>query len=93
MEAAACGVASVLSDIRGCREVGRHGESLLLVPPRDPVALAEAVGRLVADAPLRARLGSAARQRALQSFDQRQIAATSLEVYATVASRKGLGWT
>ncbi len=39
MEAAACGVASVLSDIRGCREIGTHEGEVLLVPPGNPSAL------------------------------------------------------
>lgn len=93
MEAAACGVASVLSDVRGCREVGRHEESLLLVPPRDPEALTAAVRRLVADGHLRARLGAAALERARSEFDQRRVAAVSLETYAAVARRRGHPWT
>jgi glycosyltransferase involved in cell wall biosynthesis len=93
MEAAASGVASVLSDIRGCREVGEHEGSLLLVPPADPVALAEAVGRLVADPALRARLAAAAQVRAKERFDQRVVASRSLATYTAVARRRGLGWT
>lgn len=92
MEAAACGVATVLSDIRGCREVGVHEQELLLVPPRNPQALTAAIGRLLEDAPLRARLGAAARARALTHFNQRAVAATSLATYAAVARRKGLSW-
>ncbi len=63
MEAAACGVAMVLTDIRGCREVGTHGTHLLLVPARDAAALTEAVARLVRDPDLRdapRRAGAAA---------------------------------
>jgi glycosyltransferase involved in cell wall biosynthesis len=93
MEAAACGVATVLSDIRGCREVGAHERELLLVPPRDPPALTAAIGRLLNDAPLRARLGAAARARALTHFNQHTVAAASLATYAAVARRKGLGWS
>ncbi len=92
MEAAACGTATVLSDIRGCREVGDHGTHLLLAAPRDATALTTAVGRLLDDPPLRERLGAAARERALSCFDQRAIAARSLATYADVARRRGLGW-
>jgi glycosyltransferase involved in cell wall biosynthesis len=83
----------VLSDIRGCREIGRHGEQLLLVPPRDPVALASAIDRLLGDESLRDSLGAAARGRALAEFDQRHIALASLDAYVAAANRKGLGWT
>jgi glycosyltransferase involved in cell wall biosynthesis len=92
MEAAACGVASVLSDIRGCREVGANEREVLLVPPGDPAALTSAVERLLLDAPLRSRLARNARDRAQAEFDQRAIARTSLEAYAAVARSKGLDW-
>ena len=90
MEAAACGSAMVLSDIRGCREIGSDDEHLLLAPPRDPDALTAAIGRLVDDAGLRARLGAAASERAHRSFDQRAIAQFSLDTYRRVAVRKGI---
>jgi glycosyltransferase involved in cell wall biosynthesis len=93
MEAAACGTAMVLSDIRGCREIGTHDRHLLLVPPRDAGALTGAVGRLLADEALRQRLARSAQLRAHECFDQRGIAAISLQTYAGVAARKGLGWT
>ena len=90
MEAAASGCALVLSDIRGCREIGRHQREVLLVPPRDPVALAAAVGRLLDDPRLRDKLASAAMTRALETFDQRRVAGRSLAAYRAVAERKGL---
>ncbi|CCG01326.1 glycosyltransferase [Blastococcus saxobsidens] len=92
MEAAACGLPMVLSDIRGCREVGDHERHLLLVPPRDADALTGAIARLLDDAALRARLGAAAGERARAEFDQVGIAAESLRTYAAVARRRGLGW-
>lgn len=92
MEAAACGVPSVLSDIRGCREIGAHEREVLLVPPRDVDALTSAIERLLLDESLRARLSAASRKRALADFDQRAVARTSLETYASIARRKDLGW-
>ena len=92
MEAAACGCALVLSDIRGCREVGRHGEHLLLVPPRDSKALTAAVRGLIADQARRASLAHAGRERATERFDQRAVAQASIETYAAVARRKRLSW-
>ena len=84
MEAAACGRPMVLSDIRGCREIGINEEHLLLVAPRDPAALAAGITRLLDDIPLRARLALAAQERANVEFDQRRIAAVSLRTYAEV---------
>ena len=60
MEAAATGLPLVLSDISGCREVGRHEQEALLVPAGDAGALTEAVRRLLDDPGLRERLGAAA---------------------------------
>ncbi|HEX5532284.1 MAG TPA: glycosyltransferase family 4 protein [Actinomycetales bacterium] len=93
MEAAAVGKALVLSDIRGCRELGRDGTELILVPPRDVDALRDAVQRLIDHPGMRSSLGAAARERALESFDQVHIAEQSIRSYAHVAARRGLGWT
>ena len=93
MEAAATGLPLVLSDIRGCREVGRHEQEALLVPAGDAGALTDAVRRLIDDPALRSRLGAAARARAVAEFDQVRVAAFSLQTYAAIATRKRLGWT
>jgi glycosyltransferase involved in cell wall biosynthesis len=93
MEAAATGLAMVLSDIRGCREVARHDREALLVPARDAAALTAAVAELSDRPELRARLGAAARSRALAEFDQVAVATTSLQTYAEVARRRSLGWS
>ena len=86
MEAAACGVAMVLTDIRGCREVGTTEEHLLLTPAGDAEAMTYAVQRLLDDAHLRERLGRAAAERARGHFDQRVVAARSLATYDRVRS-------
>ena len=88
MEAAACGLPMVLTDIRGCREIGTDGEHLLLVAPRDPDRLTAGVSRLLDDEPLRVRLAKAARTRATATFDQRRIAQISLGAYAAIARRR-----
>ena len=93
MEAAATGLPMVLSDIRGCREIGRHQDELLLVPVRNANALTNAVSLLLDDRPLATRLGDAARHRALKEFDQVAIAALSIDTYWAVAERKGLNWS
>jgi len=85
IEAAAMGRALVLTDIRGCREVGRHDREALLVPPRDPDALAAAISRLAADPALRDRLGTAARRRALERFSEAQVAERVVEHYRRLA--------
>lgn len=84
MEAAAIGLPMVLSDIRGCREIGTHEEHLLLTPAEDPDSLFRDVGKLIEDLGLRGRLGRAASIRAQREFDQRRVAMTSLKTYERV---------
>ena len=87
MEAAACGCALVLSDIRGCRDLGVAGRDLVLVPPRDAEALTGALRTLLDDPVRRAELAAAAATRAASHFDQRAVAAASAEAYRRAAAR------
>jgi glycosyltransferase involved in cell wall biosynthesis len=62
----------VASDLPAMREVLRHEENALLVPPGDPEALAAGIRRALEDAPLAARIGQRARQDAAEfSWDKR----------------------
>ena len=61
VEAMAAGLPVVASDVGGLRELVRDGETGMLVPSRDPAALADALQPLLADRELRRRLGSAGR--------------------------------
>ena len=60
MEAAASGVPSIATDVRGCRQVVEDGVTGLLVPVRDAPALAAAIEELVRDEPRRRVMGEAA---------------------------------
>lgn len=86
MEAAACGLPVVASDIRGCRQVVDHGHTGLLVPSRDPVALEAAVATLAADPDRRRAMGEAARVRAESEFDDRRVVARTLDTYRRLLS-------
>jgi glycosyltransferase involved in cell wall biosynthesis/GT2 family glycosyltransferase len=63
LEAMALGACIVSTDAGGIPEIIESGVSGLLVPPADEHALADAIGRALADDPLRARLGLAAQAR------------------------------
>lgn len=65
VEAMAAGCACVASDVIGVRGVIEDGVTGLLVPEGDAAALAGALARLLGDKSLAARLGAAARERAL----------------------------
>lgn len=68
-EAMAEGVPVVASQHAGIAEAVEHGRTGLLVPPGDPVALADALGRLIADPAARERLGAASQATARERFD------------------------
>jgi glycosyltransferase involved in cell wall biosynthesis len=68
IEASAAGVPVVATDVGGTGELVVAEKTGLLVAPRDPRALAQAVARLIADPALARRLGAAGRQRARQHF-------------------------
>ena len=84
MEAAACGLPIIATDIRGCRQVVDHRVTGLLVPVRDPVALAAAISELVGDAGLRSAMSAAAVEKARVDFDQDRVIATTLATYDRV---------
>ncbi len=92
MEAAACGLPMVLTDIRGCREIGTHGEELLLVPAGNSQGLAAAIGQLLDDPVERRRMGKRAADHAHETFDQVAIARRSIDTYREVARRRSLHW-
>src|SRR4051812_273400 len=69
LEAMALGTPCVSTDVTGIPEVLVDGVTGLHVAQRHPVALAEALGRLIDDAALRVRLAAGARRRIEERFD------------------------
>ena len=81
VEAAACGLPLVTTNLAGCREVvTTNGIDGLHVPPRDANALAQALMTLDDDRALMARLGQAARIRAAE-FAEDNILDQTLRLY------------
>ncbi len=68
LEAMACAVPVIGSQAGGIPEAVEHGHTGFLVPPADPRAIADAVGRLLGDSVLRRRMGDAARAAATARF-------------------------
>jgi glycosyltransferase involved in cell wall biosynthesis len=81
IEAAACGLPLVTTDVPGCREVVTDGVEGLLVPVRNAGALAAAIARLQDSPELCASLGQAARAKARAEYDERIVIARTLAVY------------
>ncbi|MFI6863203.1 glycosyltransferase family 4 protein [Streptomyces sp. NPDC050421] len=71
---------------------GPDGETCLAVPPADAGALADALGRLLGDPELRARLGAAGRERVLARFTWKQAAIGTAALYReAIAARAATG--
>ena len=85
IEAMAAGRPVVCTELgTGTSFVNQHGLTGLVVPPRDPHALADACRSLLADPDRRRRLGAAARERALGEFTLERMVERVEAVYAEV---------
>ncbi|MGP3972899.1 DUF3492 domain-containing protein [Streptomyces sp. 8N114] len=89
VEAMFCGRATVSTDVGAALEV--VGGTGLLVPPRDPGALADACTALLRDPARAARLGAAARARALELFTVQQNVEAFGGIYLELMSRHPVG--
>jgi lipopolysaccharide/colanic/teichoic acid biosynthesis glycosyltransferase len=88
LEAAATGIPIIATDIRGCREVVRHGITGLLVAPRDTAQLAAAIQDLATNPSRRRDMGLAAHALAQSEFDNRAVLARLTSCYGDLAPRK-----
>jgi glycosyltransferase involved in cell wall biosynthesis len=86
LEAMACEVPVVVTDVGGTGEAVRHGIDGFLVPPRDPGAAATALERLWREPDLRARMGQAARARVEAEFTAERLTQEWAELYEQVVS-------
>lgn len=81
LEAMARGKAIVATDLPGFCELISDGENGLITKSEDPQDLASALVRLIADAPLRDKLGHAAHKTAQEGFDSTVVADSMLRIY------------
>jgi glycosyltransferase involved in cell wall biosynthesis len=91
IEAMATGLPVVATDIRGCREEVVHGDTGLLVPPKDPRELGEAILSLVCDDSLARKMGKRGREVALDWFDEDAVIERQIEAYYRLIEEKGVG--
>ena len=80
IEAMLTGLPVVATDIRGPREQVIDGVTGSLVPAGSVAPLAEALGRLVGDADLRAQMGAAGRARALDLYTEHAVVERTLDL-------------
>jgi len=87
LELMAAGLPIVAGRVGQVAEYIEDGRSGLLVPPQDPAAMAQATLRLLADHELRARLGLAARERAIRFFNWDYLALQAEAAYRAALVR------
>lgn len=86
LEAMACGKAVIGSNIPGINDVITHGMNGILITPRDPKALADAIIMLLEDDNLRTKLGYNARQLIVKKYSWEKIAEKIEGIYKEVMS-------
>lgn len=86
-EAMASGTAVVATNTGGTPEIVRDGMEGILIPPRNPAALADAIGAVIDDPRLREKLGRNGVARVHQEFAVDRYVARTLEVYEHAVSR------
>ena len=86
IEAAACGRAVTTTNVPGCRDAIEPDQTGLLVPVRDPHALADSIQRLIEAPDLRRRMGAAGRALAEREFAIGQVVEAHLALYRELLS-------
>jgi glycosyltransferase involved in cell wall biosynthesis len=90
LEAMAAGLPVVATAVGGTPDVVVDNVTGLLVPPRNPSALADALAALVRDRGLRRRMGQAGRERALRHFSLERTVERTQILYEQLLDVKGL---
>jgi len=84
LEAAAMAKAIVTSDAPGCRELVRDGINGILVPPRDPLSLTDAIKTLLLDPKKRELMGEAGRKIAKDEFSVERVVESYKKIYQEI---------
>ena len=87
LEAMACGTPVIGSDVGGVKYSVANGETGLLVPPKDPSALAGALERIFSDSTLYADMKKNGPERVKRLFTWDAVARKCIQVYERVAKR------
>lgn len=90
IEGMASGCCGVGTDVEGVREIITHGQNGLLVPHADAPALARTLGELLSDDARAQALAVAGQAHVHQAFDRRRMRQQYLDLFADLATKKGI---
>jgi glycosyltransferase involved in cell wall biosynthesis len=91
LEAMAMRRAVVATDVGGTGEVVQHGRTGLLVPPRDPLPLAEAITQVLADPATAEAMGRLGREVVVERFSARAMVRQMEDLYTHLLRERGAG--
>jgi glycosyltransferase involved in cell wall biosynthesis len=89
LEGMAAGLPMVVTDVGGNAEAVLDGETGMVVPPRDPEKLADAIVRLARDPALRERMGKAGHDRVRKYFTLQDLIANHRQMYDALRVGRG----
>ena len=81
LEAAACEIPSITSNVGGLKEVNKNNETGIIVEPNDPISLADSIINLYEQNSLRLKLGENARKRVIKKFNWQENLNQMIRVY------------
>jgi glycosyltransferase involved in cell wall biosynthesis len=81
LEAAASGRPVITTDHPGCRDAVEVNKTGLLIPPRNPVGLADAICILLGESSQRIEMGANGRKMAEEKFDVNKVVAKHISIY------------
>ncbi len=87
LEAAASGLPLIAADVPGCREIVRHEQNGLLVRPKDPIDLADAIEVLCGDAEQREAYGRRSREIVESDYSLTSVVSQTLDLYGEKLAR------
>jgi glycosyltransferase involved in cell wall biosynthesis len=88
LEAAACARPIIATDVPGCREIVQHESNGLLVPVKDPAALARAIERLITNQELRYTMGRKGRELVQSEFAESIVVHKTLDLYRSMLGQR-----
>ena len=87
LEAAACEVPAITSNIGGLTEVNINQKTGIVIEPNKPKKLADSILKLYKNKDYRIKLGKNARKRVVQNFDWNQNIREMINIYKKVVSK------
>ncbi|HMO18993.1 MAG TPA: glycosyltransferase family 4 protein [Oligoflexia bacterium] len=87
IEAGACGLPLIATDVPGCREIIEDKINGFLVPSQDIDALECAIQKLIDNPQMRNEMGKNARKKVLREFDEEIVISETLKIYKELLRR------